>query len=46
MQINLDDAYAEACRALGEAIVKQRFLLAELERRDDAAATEPTVTEP
>jgi hypothetical protein len=32
VQISIDDAYAEACKALGEAIVAQRLLTAELAR--------------
>jgi hypothetical protein len=32
MQISVDDAYAEACKALGEAIVAQRLLTAEVAR--------------
>jgi len=42
MDVTLDQAYAEACRALGEAIVTQRLLGAELGRvtaeRDNLAA--------
>ena len=26
MEISLEEAYAEACRALGEALVRERFL--------------------
>ena len=32
MDVTLEDAYAEACRALGEAIVTQRLLSAEVQR--------------
>lgn len=32
MNVTLEDAYAEACRALGEAIVRERLLTAELVR--------------
>ena len=32
IQFSIDDAYAEACRALGEAIVAQRLLTAEVAR--------------
>ncbi len=34
MQVSIEDAYAEACRALGEAVVRERFLTAELARRE------------
>lgn len=33
MQVSIEDAYAEACRALGESIVRERLLTAELARR-------------
>lgn len=32
MDVTLEDAYAEACRALGESIVTQRLLSAEVHR--------------
>lgn len=32
MNVSLDDAYREACTALGEAIVRERLLLAALEQ--------------
>ena len=32
MNVNLEQAYDEACRALGEAIVRERLLSAELQR--------------
>lgn len=32
MNVNLEDAYAEACRALGESIVRERLLSAEIQR--------------
>jgi len=32
MQVSLEEVYAEACRALGEAIVRERFLTAEVQR--------------
>lgn len=39
MRVDMSDAYREACMALGEAAVRERLLLAELERvaaeRDD-----------
>lgn len=34
MQVTIEDAYREACTALGEALVQQRLLAAELTRRD------------
>lgn len=34
IQVTTDDLYAEACRALGESIVRERILTAELQRRD------------
>jgi hypothetical protein len=33
MEVSLEDAYGEACKALGEAVVRERLLLAELARR-------------
>lgn len=35
MNVTLEDAYAEACRALGESIVTQRLLSAEVQRLTD-----------
>ena len=32
MQITIEDAYAEACKALGETVIRERFLLSEVER--------------
>lgn len=32
MNVTLEDAYAEACRALGEATVRERLLTAEIQR--------------
>ena len=32
MNVSLEAAYAEACKALGEAIVTQRLLSAEVQR--------------
>lgn len=32
MNVTLEDAYAEACKALGESIVTQRLLAAEVQR--------------
>jgi len=34
MDVAFQEAYLEACAALGDAIVQQRFLQRELERRD------------
>lgn len=36
MDVTLEDAYAEACRALGESIVRERLLAAEVKRITDA----------
>lgn len=35
MEVSLEDAYGEACKALGEAVVRERLLLAELGKRDE-----------
>lgn len=43
MNVTLEDAYAEACRALGESIVRERLLTAELQRL--AAETQPEQAE-
>lgn len=43
MDVPLQDAFAEACRALGEAIVRERFLTAELQRQTNPA---PRTTQP
>ena len=32
MQVSLEEVYAEACRALGEAIVRERLLAVEVQR--------------
>lgn len=32
MQVTIEDAYREACAALGESIVQQRLLAAEVQR--------------
>ena len=32
MQVTIEDAYAEACRALGESVVRERLLTAEVRR--------------
>lgn len=34
IEVTQEQMYAEACRALGEAIVRERILTAELQRRD------------
>ncbi len=36
MEIAIEDAFAEACRALGEATVRERFLVREIAKRDEA----------
>lgn len=41
MDITLNAAYAEACQALGEAIVTQRLLSAEVARLTEQAAEVP-----
>ncbi|WP_256475895.1 hypothetical protein [Pseudarthrobacter cellobiosi] len=38
MEISIQDAYAEACKALGEALVRERLLMQELARRDQESA--------
>jgi len=38
IEVTTEDLYAEACRALGEAIVRERIITAELQRRDQGAA--------
>lgn len=40
MQVTIEDAYAEACRALGESIVTQRLLSAEVQRLTTDVAQE------
>lgn len=32
MNVTLEDAYREACQALGEAIIRERLLTAEVQR--------------
>lgn len=39
MDVSLEDAYREACLALGEAIVRERLLVAELERVQNTPVT-------
>jgi hypothetical protein len=34
-EMSLEQAFDEACRALGESIVRNNFLIAELRRRDE-----------
>lgn len=41
LNVSPEDAYAEACRALGEAIVTQRLMGQELQRRDEAEKPDP-----
>ena len=36
MDVRLEDAYGEACKALGETIVRERLLTAELIREQSA----------
>jgi len=38
MDVTLEQAYAEACKALGEALVRERLLMQELARRDQETA--------
>ena len=38
IEVTTEDLYAEACRALGEAIVRERIITAELRRRDQDVA--------
>lgn len=40
MNVTLEDAYREACLALGEAIVRERLITAELAKQN--APTQPT----
>lgn len=42
MEASLESAYAEACQALGETIVRERLLAAELQRLEAGQAPEPT----
>jgi hypothetical protein len=37
MQVDITDAYREACTALGESIVRERLLQAEVQRLDHQA---------
>lgn len=37
MDVTLEQAYTEACKALGEALVRERLLTQELARRDQDA---------
>ena len=32
IQVSIEDAYAEACKALGDATVRERLLTAEIQR--------------
>ena len=38
MDVSLEDAYGEACKAIGEMVVRERLLLAEMAKRDAAIA--------
>lgn len=42
MQVNLEDAYNEACRALGAAAVREKFLLDEIDRLTAENVSEPS----
>lgn len=45
MNVSLEDAYREACLALGEAVVRERLLTAELGRLTaQGQAASPTTT--
>jgi hypothetical protein len=33
IEVNIEEAYREACRALGETIVRERLLMKELEKQ-------------
>lgn len=37
LNVSLEEAYAEACKALGESIVRERLLTAEVDRLNDEA---------
>lgn len=45
MQVSLEAAYAEACQALGEEIVKGRLLTQALNEREDVAEVIEEATE-
>lgn len=42
MNVTLDDAYAEACRALGESIVRERLLSKALAEAQAALTSDTT----
>ena len=43
MEVTLEEAYAEACRALGEMIVNQRLVAkAQRQQAADQASTDPS----
>lgn len=42
MKITLEQAYAEACQALGEAVVRERLMAQQLARDSE----EPNIPEP
>jgi hypothetical protein len=39
MEVTLEEAYAEACRALGEAIVRERLLARTLQQQEEPKAS-------
>lgn len=39
MEVTIEAAYGEACKALGEMVVRERLLLAELGRKDQQLET-------
>lgn len=41
IRASLEDAYEEACRALGEAIVRERLLVKHLEQQSPEPASSP-----
>jgi hypothetical protein len=41
VNVTLEDAYAEACKAFGEAIVRERLLTAEVARLTPPAPAQP-----
>lgn len=40
MEVTLEDAYAEACRMLGEAIVKERLMVINLQQQQDSSSSQ------
>ncbi len=43
MDVTLEDAYAEACKALGESVVTQRLMATELARLTQQLEPDPPV---